>query len=83
MITAGRIAFSKAGRDKGLPFAVVNADDTFAYLVNGKMRPLKNPKKKKLIHLQLTSSYLPNESLKTDKEIRKALALYADTRQPA
>ena len=44
------VVSSTAGRDAGKLYYVVDADDTYLLLVNGKDRPLGNPKKKKRKH---------------------------------
>lgn len=53
-ITIGQLVFSKAGRDKGNPFLVVETANDYVYLVDGKMRRLDQPKKKKIKHVQPT-----------------------------
>lgn len=56
MIRPGDIVISKAGRDKGRPLVVLeNIDENFVLLVDGDLRPLEKPKKKKLLHLQRTN----------------------------
>ena len=56
MIQPGDIVISKAGRDKGRPLIVLeNIDENFVLLVDGDLRPLEKPKKKKLLHLQRTN----------------------------
>ena len=48
----GRIALSKAGRDKGRRFAVVGrADDARVLVADGETHKIAKPKKKKLMHL--------------------------------
>ncbi len=48
----GRIARSKAGRDKGRRFAVIGrADEARVFIADGQTRKLARPKKKKLMHL--------------------------------
>lgn len=50
----GRVALSKAGRDKGRYFLVTGmADEQHVLLVDGILRKLKKPKKKKLKHVTL------------------------------
>ena len=47
------VVVSTAGRDQGEWFYVVDADETYLFLVNGKDRPLDKPKRKKRKHAQL------------------------------
>ena len=47
------VVVSIAGRDQGEWFYVIDADDTYLLLVNGKDRPLDKPKRKKRKHAQL------------------------------
>ena len=49
----GMIARSKAGHDKGHVYIIVETDATSVYLVDGKIRTLDRPKKKKKKHVQL------------------------------
>ena len=48
----GQIVISKAGRDKGMTFVVTALDGEYAYLVDGRIRRLANPKRKKRKHIQ-------------------------------
>lgn len=50
----GQIVFSKRGRDKGLPFIILDIEANYLYLVDGKLRTIKKPKRKKDIHVQYT-----------------------------
>ena len=47
------VVVSTTGRDTGEWFYVIDADDTYLFLVNGKDRPLDKPKRKKRKHAQL------------------------------
>lgn len=83
MCTIGQVVYSKAGRDKGLVFVVVCVEGEFVYLVDGKLRTLAKPKKKKQMHIQVTKEILTplqtklNERLSlSDADIRKALLPY-------
>ena len=49
----GAIVKTIAGRDSDDLFMIVRVDNNFAYLSNGKSRPLESPKKKNLKHLHL------------------------------
>jgi len=54
-IDVGRIVSSKAGRDRGRLFAVVQVlDEQFVLVSDGKFRTLDRPKKKRKKHLKPT-----------------------------
>ena len=46
------LVVSKAGRDQGQLFYVIDADEQFVYLADGKSRRLEKPKRKKRKHVQ-------------------------------
>ena len=47
----GDATVSLAGKDKGLPLAVVRVGQDGIYLANGRERPLERPKRKNPRHL--------------------------------
>lgn len=51
MIKVGELVSSSQGHDEGRKYLVVNIEGDFAYCVDGKYRPLNNPKKKRIKHL--------------------------------
>lgn len=75
----GRIVCSKSGRDKGSFLVVVGEDAKFLYVCDGKERPLERPKRKNPKHLAFTSTLLDENSYRTDKSLRRALAVYRDS----
>ena len=75
----GRIVCSKAGRDKTYFLAVVKEEAGFLYVCDGKERPLERPKKKNAKHLKLTNTVLKEDSLKSNKSLRTALAIFRDS----
>ncbi|MDR1065983.1 MAG: KOW domain-containing RNA-binding protein [Clostridiales bacterium] len=82
-MSIGQVVYSKRGRDKGLAFLVVRAEDGFAWLSDGKTRPLCRPKKKKSAHVQPTNNIiydlrdkLAADGHVTDSDIKKSLAPY-------
>lgn len=75
----GRIVCSKAGRDKEYFMVVVACDENFVYVCDGKERPLERPKRKNKKHLQFTNTVLSETDYKTNKSLKKALAVYRDT----
>ena len=83
MFEKGQIVYSKNGRDKGRAFIVVDFDNEYLFLVDGQLRKLEKPKKKKIKHVQ--SCKKVEESIKykiennlylNDADVRKALAAY-------
>lgn len=62
-IQIGSVVFSKSGRDAGKFFLVTEIiDDSYVRTVDGKMRTLAKPKKKKIKHLKATGDI--NEKLR-------------------
>ena len=51
-IDRSSLIVSKAGRDKGQLFFVIDADEQYVYLADGKSRKLEKPKRKKRRHVQ-------------------------------
>ncbi len=56
-IDIGNIVLSTAGRDKDRYFLVVKVEDNYVYLVDGNLRKVENPKKKKIKHIELTAFF--------------------------
>ena len=71
----GQIVCSRSGRDKGYFMVIVSEDDRYVYVCDGKERPLERPKRKNAKHLSVTNTVLPEESFKTNKTLRKELAI--------
>jgi ribosomal protein L14E/L6E/L27E len=58
-IAVGSVVYSRAGRDEGNYFMVYEIiDDKFVSIVDGNIRKLAEPKKKKLKHLKNTGDVL-------------------------
>ena len=70
----GLVVRSSAGRDRGGFLVVLEADSSSAVVCDGKRRALEHPKKKNLKHLAATGTLLPETRMRTDREIRRALA---------
>ena len=49
----GMLARSKAGHDKGHVYIIMKEEDAYVYLVDGSIRTLDKPKKKKKKHVQI------------------------------
>lgn len=70
-ITIGQVVKSKAGRDKERIFLVIDViDDQFVSLVDGDLRKLDNPKKKKIKHLIVYNTLLPEIKFKLDNKMK-------------
>ncbi len=71
---------STRGRDKGRYFIIVNVEENYVYLVDGAVRKVDKPKKKKIKHIELTSfnanviaEKVKNKHKMTNQDIKKAL----------
>ena len=86
-LNVGEIVLSKAGRDAGRYFLVYNVvDENYVLLVDGNLRKIERPKKKKIKHLVTTNFCKENIAQKivqgeriNNAEIRKAVAGYVET----
>jgi ribosomal protein L14E/L6E/L27E len=79
----GSIVYSKMGRDKGRYFVVFSIDGGYVKIVDGDIRKISNPKKKKIIHIKNSGAALETIANKIeqkkqlhDKEIISALKIY-------
>lgn len=54
----GTIVVSKAGRDAGRIFAVATSDGAYVTLIDGDLRKVQKPKKKKIRHVRWTPHFL-------------------------
>ena len=82
-ISKSDIVLSLAGRDKGKLFYVMDTEDNFVILADGKGRKLENPKRKKLKHVRRvsrTETRVATKILNGDKvlnsELRRDLATF-------
>ena len=72
----GKIVFSNAGRDKGKYLVVINCDENYVWVADGKERKLQAPKRKNIKHISLTANSLNPDQFKTNKSLKKAIAVY-------
>ena len=77
---------SLAGRDKGQLFFVIDTDDQFVYLADGKGRRLESPKRKKRRHVRTLPLYasrvaekIRNGDKVLNSELRRELAVIGQT----
>ena len=79
----GSFVKSKAGHDKDHIYIIVKEDKEYVYLVDGKIKTLENPKKKKKKHIQIIKKYadiaicekLQETIPLKDEEIKRAIKL--------
>jgi ribosomal protein L14E/L6E/L27E len=79
--TIGQVVYSKAGRDAGKKFIIVNIpDESYVYISDGDLRRIEKPKRKKAKHLLITGEIIKplnekllNEMKVTNSEVRRAL----------
>ncbi len=83
MFSLGQIVISKSGRDVGRMFIVTGVCSDYLYLVDGDLRKLNKPKKKKIKHIQIVNyidleikEKLLNNLYLIDADFRKALLKY-------
>ena len=77
-IKRGQVVRSIAGRDKGDFLAVLGTEGPCLWVCDGKRRPLERPKLKKPFHVAATATVLPEEALRTNRQIRSALRPFRD-----
>lgn len=88
-VKRGQVVRSLAGHDKGAFLTVLELSSRgkdkapCALVCDGKSRPLERPKRKKLFHLASTAVVLPEEALKTNRQIRSALRAFRDGAETA
>lgn len=82
-IDKSSLVVSKAGRDQGQLFYVIDADEQYVYLADGKSRSLEKPKRKKRKHIEQiprTESRIAEKIRNGEKvlnsELRKELASF-------
>lgn len=83
LYSKGQIVFSKSGRDKGRAFIVYDYNDDYVFIVDGDLRKIEKPKKKKKIHIQISHNIdeeiknkIENGLYLLNSDIKKALARY-------
>ncbi len=74
-LEVGQVVKSKAGRDKGNVFLILEIlDDKYVLIVDGDKRKIEKPKKKKVKHLVIYNTVLKEfqAKLKSQTEINNA-----------
>ena len=88
-IARSDIVKSIAGRDKGKYFFVLETEDEFLLLADGKTRKLESPKRKKRKHAEFVqhsdcrvAEKIRGEEKVTNSELRKTLAAFGEDGNP-
>ena len=72
---AGMLARSMAGHDRGKVYVIIDADDAYIYLADGRIRTLDKLKNKKKKHVQLIlREYDMTDT--TDVKIKRLLKIF-------
>ncbi|MBQ7944181.1 MAG: KOW domain-containing RNA-binding protein [Lachnospiraceae bacterium] len=78
----GYIAYSLAGHDKSRLYFIIEENETWVWLADGKVRTLDNPKRKNKKHIQIIKNVdeLMMKSIidktATNETIKRAIKLY-------
>jgi ribosomal protein L14E/L6E/L27E len=75
IVETGMLAKSKAGHDKGHLYVIYDVDETYVYLVDGEIRTIDKPKKKKRKHVQIICEKHEIEG-KDDVAVKRILKLF-------
>lgn len=70
-LTVGQLVKSRAGRDKGIYFIVLEIiDEKHVLIVDGDARKLDNPKQKKIKHMIIYNTVIPEFKEKLDSKVK-------------
>lgn len=88
-ITRSDIVKSTAGRDQGKLFFVLDVNEEFLLLADGKSRKVESPKRKKRKHVQFFRRFdcrvaekIRSEEKITNSELRRTLAAFGEEGNP-
>lgn len=76
----GMLAISKAGHDRRNVYVIIEEDDEYVYLADGKNRTVDRPKKKNKKHIQIIKKIQmekPQDGYK-DLEIKRIIKMYQE-----
>ncbi len=71
----GMLAKSKAGHDKGHIYVIYKIEEAYVYLIDGRIRRMDNPKKKKKKHVQVICKQYDITAL-DDVGVKRILKLF-------
>lgn len=73
----GSVVRAEAGRDGGGYFVIVEADEKYCLIADGKSRKLSSPKRKNIKHIRTTNSMIDVNDI-TDKKLRNMLKQFSE-----
>jgi ribosomal protein L14E/L6E/L27E len=68
----GSVVIAEAGRDGGGYFAVIDSNEKYCLIADGKSRTIADPKRKNIKHVRVTNSMIDLNDI-TDKKLRKLM----------
>ena len=72
-IVKGCVVKSISGRDAQRFYLVVKTEDGFAWIADGKVRPLEKPKRKNQKHLRATNTRVDEKEITTNNQLKRLL----------
>jgi ribosomal protein L14E/L6E/L27E len=73
----GSVVRAEAGRAGGGYFVIVEADEKYCLIADGKSRKLASPKRKNIKHIRATNSMIDVNEI-TDKKLRNMLKQFSE-----
>ena len=73
----GSVVIAEAGRDGGGYFAVIDSDEKYCLIADGKSRTIADPKRKNIKHVRVTNSMIDLNDI-TDKKLRNTLKQFSE-----
>ena len=79
----GMFAVSKAGHDKGKLYIIIEEENEYVYLADGRLKPVEAPKKKKKRHIQIIKAtdetiaiYIEEKKQISNEVVKRAVKEY-------
>lgn len=79
----GMLAWSRAGHDNGTLYVILDVEEEYVFLTDGRLKPVEKPKKKKKKHIQVKRiipeelEQMSKETIKNE-EIRRVIRRFAN-----
>lgn len=73
MLEVGSVVRSIAGHDKHRYYMIVGSEGLNAFIADGKMRKLENPKRKNVKHLRKTNKVIELDEITSNKALNRIL----------